>query len=95
MRIQSRTTRSAFGFGRSGNLASDTGSLGDRTYCYDDFNRLASYYVGGSLKGWYKSNAYNQRAWKWNSTGSGHTHEANHSVAGDSGHGSLRGHVAL
>ena len=35
------------------NLASDTGSLGSRSFGYDSFNRLASFYVricGGGIR---------------------------------------------
>jgi RHS repeat-associated protein len=73
------------GYDNAGNLASDSGSLGNRAFGHDDFNRTGSFYVGGNLQGWYKSNALNQRAWKWNPSGYAHyvhgpegelTHEA-------------------
>jgi RHS repeat-associated protein len=60
------------GYDGSGNLGSDTGTLGSRTFGYDDFNRTGSFYVSGNLQGWYRSNALNQRAWKWNASGYSH-----------------------
>jgi RHS repeat-associated protein len=48
----------------NGNLSADTGSLGNRTFGYDAFNRTASFYVNGTLTGDYRSNALNQRVWK-------------------------------
>ena len=62
----------SYGYDSAGNLASDTGSLGNRAFGYDDFNRAASYYVDGSLRGWYRSNGLNQRVWKWNASGYSH-----------------------
>jgi RHS repeat-associated protein len=54
----------SFGYDLAGNLASDAGSLGSRAFGYDGFNRLASFYVGGTLTGDYRNNALNQRVWK-------------------------------
>ena len=56
-------TRS-FGYDAAGNLASDTGTLGSRTFGYDSFNRLASFYLSGTLTSDYRNNALNQRVWK-------------------------------
>jgi RHS repeat-associated protein len=55
----------------AGNLVSETGSLGSRAWTYDDFNRNAEYWLGGTRRGQYAHNAQNQRAWK--STASGTT----------------------
>ena len=52
-----------FGYDNSGNLGSD--SLGARTFGYDGFNRFAGFYVNGGLAGDYRSNALNQRVFKW------------------------------
>jgi RHS repeat-associated protein len=60
----------SFGYDLAGNLASDAGSLGSRTFGYDGFNRLASFYVNGTLVGDYRSNALNQRVWKGTPGGS-------------------------
>jgi RHS repeat-associated protein len=54
----------SFGYDSLGNLAQDNGTLGNRTFGYDKFNRKASFYVNGGLIGDYRSNALNQRAWK-------------------------------
>lgn len=59
------------GYDDAGNLVSETGSLGTRAWTYDDFNRNAEYWLGGTLQGQYAHNAQNQRAWK--STASGTT----------------------
>ena len=48
----------------AGNLVSETGSLGSRSLGYDDFNRTATYWLGGALKAEHRHNALNQRAWK-------------------------------
>jgi RHS repeat-associated protein len=57
----------AFGYDARGNLASD--SSGSKTYGYDAFNRMASFYVDGTLHGDYRSNALNQRIWKGSLSG--------------------------
>lgn len=59
-----------FGYDSVGNLASD--NWGSRSYGYDSFNRLGAVYVSGGLVGHYRSNAFNQRAWK--STAAGHSY---------------------
>jgi RHS repeat-associated protein len=50
-----------FGYDLAGNMSSDSGSNGNRTFGYDAFNRLAAFYVNGSLVGDYRNNALNQR----------------------------------
>jgi YD repeat-containing protein len=60
----SGTSSRSFGYDSLGNLASD--SQGGRTYGYDAFNRLGAVYVNGGLVGDYRSNAFNQRAYKGN-----------------------------
>jgi RHS repeat-associated protein len=62
----------SFGYDDAGNLGSDIGALGNRTFGYDNFDRNTTFYVGGSLHGEYRSNALNQRAWKWNASGTSH-----------------------
>lgn len=52
----------SFGYDAAGNLASD--SQGARSYGYDTFDRLGSVYISGALTADYRSNAFNQRAWK-------------------------------
>ena len=59
------------GYDDAGNLVSETGSLGSRAWTYDDFNRNAEYWLGGTRRGQYAHNAQHQRAWK--STASGTT----------------------
>jgi RHS repeat-associated protein len=46
------------------NLITDSGSLGSRTFGYDDFNRTATYRLAGNLIAERRHNALNQRAWK-------------------------------
>jgi RHS repeat-associated protein len=60
----------SFGYDTLGNLSTD--SQGGKSYGYDTFNRLAGFYVNGTLTGDYRSNALNQRAYK--STSAGTTH---------------------
>jgi RHS repeat-associated protein len=60
----------SFGYDAVGNLGSDSGTLGSRGFGYDGFNRLASFYVNGTLTGDYRSNALNQRVWKGTPGGS-------------------------
>ena len=60
----------SFGYDALGNLSTD--SLGNKSFGYDTFNRLAAFYVNGTLSGDYRSNALNQRAYK--STSAGVTH---------------------
>lgn len=62
----------SFGYDNIGDLGRDTGSLGVRTFGYDNFGRMASFYVNDALRGQYRSNALNQRAWKWNAGGNAH-----------------------
>jgi RHS repeat-associated protein len=69
--ISGSSTRS-FGYDGAGNLGSDTGALGSRTFGYDNFDRTASFHLNGSLRGQYGSNALNQRAWKQNASGLAH-----------------------
>lgn len=56
-------TRSLF-YDLSGNLASESRSDGNRTYEYDNFNRLSKVLVNGSAVADYRNNAFNQRAYK-------------------------------
>ena len=57
------------GYDDAGNLVSETGSLGSRAWTYDDFNRNAEYWLGGTRRGQYAHNAQHQRAWKSNASG--------------------------
>lgn len=66
----SGSSNRVFDYDNAGNLGSDSGSLGTRTFGTDDFDRIASFYLNGVIRGHYRSNALNQRAWKWNSAGS-------------------------
>lgn len=50
----------------------DTGALGNRSYLYDDFNRLTQARNGGTVLGNYLYNAFGQRAWKSSSSGTWH-----------------------
>jgi RHS repeat-associated protein len=59
-----------FSYDTLGNLTAD--SQGGKSYGYDTFNRLAGFYVNGTLTGDYRSNALSQRAYK--STSAGATH---------------------
>jgi len=54
----------SFGYDAVGNLASESGSNGSRSYGYDAFNRLGQFYLNGTLTGDYRSNGFNQRAFK-------------------------------
>lgn len=47
-----------------GNLWSESGSLGSRSYGYDAFNRMESITINGAGVGTYRSNALNQRVYK-------------------------------
>lgn len=68
----SGSSNRSFGYDDAGNLGSDSGSLGNRTFGYDNFDRTAAFYVSGNLQGQYRSNALNQRVWKWNASGYSH-----------------------
>jgi RHS repeat-associated protein len=57
-------TSRTLGYEATGSLASDNA----RTFGYDAFGRMASFYVSGALNGDYRSNALNQRAYKWGSS---------------------------
>lgn len=69
--VTGNTTRS-LQYDAAGNLVADGGSLGQRSFGYDEFDRLALFYAGGVLRGQYRSNALNQRAWKWSASGNRH-----------------------
>ena len=53
----------SLGYDPAGNLASD--SLGSKQYGYDGFDRLGALYLSGALSAEYRSNAFNQRVYKW------------------------------
>ena len=69
--ISGSSSRS-LGYDAAGNLFSDTGALGNRTYVYDDFNRLAQVKNGSTVLGNYLYNPFGQRVWKWSATGTKH-----------------------
>jgi YD repeat-containing protein len=48
----------------AGNLAKEVRPDGTRTFGYDKFGRMASFYLNGQLKGDYRSNALGQRAYR-------------------------------
>ena len=53
-----------FSYDAAGNLTAESRHDGSRSYTYDAFNRMATYLVNGSLKGDYRNNAFNQRAYR-------------------------------
>jgi RHS repeat-associated protein len=72
----------SFGYDSSGNLGRDVQPNGVYCYGYDRFNRKASVFFSSNNQapcdnttptvGWYRSNALNQRAWKWSASGYSH-----------------------
>ncbi|MFZ5506255.1 MAG: RHS repeat-associated core domain-containing protein [Pseudomonadota bacterium] len=63
----------SFGYTLNGNIDAETRTDGNRSYGYDDFDRLTGLWIAGTKKGDYGVNALNQRAAKWNPT-AGTTH---------------------
>ena len=64
MGVRGGATRT-FGYDNVGNLGNDTRGDGSvRTFGYDAFNRMGSFYLNGSLTGYYLSNGLNQRVYK-------------------------------
>jgi RHS repeat-associated protein len=59
----------SLGHDDAGNLVSDIGVLGNRTYVYDDFNRLAQARNGSTVLGSYTYNGFGQRNGKQQASG--------------------------
>jgi len=60
-----------FGYDAAGNLKTESRHDGGRNYDYDAFNRMTRAYVNGGLVGDYRSNAFNQRAYRGVTGGTG------------------------
>jgi len=60
-----------FGYDAAGNLKTESRHDGSRSYDYDSFNRMTRAYVNGALVGDYRSNAFNQRAYRGAAGGTG------------------------
>lgn len=66
-RPSSTSAGRTFGYDAMGNQSTD--STPARTYVFDSFNRKMSLYTGAGYAGEYRSNALNQRTWKWSAAG--------------------------
>ena len=53
-----------FGYDNVGNLVSESHDDGSRAYTYETFGRMSGLYINGTLIADYRSNAFNQRAYK-------------------------------
>ncbi|WP_228893672.1 hypothetical protein [Pseudoduganella aquatica] len=54
----------SFGYDAIGNVHTETRTDGNRVYDYDLFNRMSAVTISGVQVGDYRSNIYNQRAYK-------------------------------